>query len=136
MTGANPRTSAKDLSWSPQELQRIGAATEVQLASRRTDGSMRGFVTIWVVRAGDDVYVRSAYGVDNPWFRRAKASGNGRIHAGGVEHDVAFDTPSGDVHALIDAAYHAKYDRYGPQIVGSVVGPAAQPVTIRLVPIH
>ena len=23
----------------------------------------------------------------------------------------------------IDAAYHAKYDRYGPRIVGSVTGP-------------
>ena len=34
----------------------------------------------------------------------------------------------------IDAAYHAKYDRYGPRIVGSVVGPDAADVTIRLVP--
>jgi hypothetical protein len=135
MTEANPRTSGTDLSWSPQELRRVGAETEVQLASRRADGSLRGFVTIWVVRAGDDLYVRSA-GVDNPWFRRAKASGNGRIRAGGVEHDVTFDTPRGDVHARIDAAYHAKYDRYGPQIVASVVGPAVQPVTIRLVPTH
>ena len=32
------------------------------------------------------------------------------------------------------AAYHAKYDRYGPRIVGSVVGPNAEAVTIRLVP--
>jgi hypothetical protein len=31
-------------------------------------------------------------------------------------------------------AYHAKYDRYGPGIVGSVVGPEAYAVTIRLVP--
>jgi hypothetical protein len=122
--------------WTADDLQRIGDATELQLTSRRADGSLRGFVTMWVVRAGDDVYVRSAYGADNPWFRRAKASGNGRIRAGGVDHDVSFDAPRGDVHAQIDAAYHAKYDRYGPQIVGSVVGPAVRPVTIRLVPIH
>jgi hypothetical protein len=37
------------------------------------------------------------------------------------------------VHGGIDAAYHAKYDRYGPQIVGTVVGPEAEAVTIRLV---
>jgi hypothetical protein len=38
------------------------------------------------------------------------------------------------VHAGIDAAYHAKYDRYGPAIVGTVVGPEAEAVTIKLVP--
>ena len=32
------------------------------------------------------------------------------------------------------AAYHAKYDRYGSRIVGSVVGPDVEAVTIRLVP--
>ena len=35
---------------------------------------------------------------------------------------------------IIDAAYHAKYDRYGPEIVGTVVGSQAHDVTIRLVP--
>lgn len=34
----------------------------------------------------------------------------------------------------IDAAYHAKYDRYGSRIVGSVTGPDAHSVTVRLVP--
>jgi hypothetical protein len=33
-----------------------------------------------------------------------------------------------------DAAYHAKYDRYGPAIVGSVVGEKAAPGTLRLDP--
>ena len=86
---------------------------------------------MWVVRAGDGLYVRSAYGPDNPWFRRAKTSGTGRIRAGGVERDVRFAEPAPGVHAQIDAAYHAKYDSYGPQIVGTVVGPKAEPVTIR-----
>ena len=39
-----------------------------------------------------------------------------------------------ELHAAIDAAYHTKYDRYGPAIVGTVVGDKAAPVTIRLVP--
>jgi hypothetical protein len=34
----------------------------------------------------------------------------------------------------IDEAYHVKYDRYGPAVVGSVVGADAAPVTIRLLP--
>jgi hypothetical protein len=36
------------------------------------------------------------------------------------------------VQGDIDSAHHAKYDRYGPQIVGSVTGPQAPAVTIRL----
>jgi hypothetical protein len=83
---------------------------------------------------GDDLYVRSAHGATNPWYRRARASGVGRIRAGGVEREATFGEASAGAHAAIDAAYHAKYDRYGPTIVGSVVGPHAEAVTVRLVP--
>jgi hypothetical protein len=120
--------------WTDDELSRIGEAQELQLASARRDGELRPYTTMWVVRVGDDLYVRSAYGPDNPWYRRAKASGSGRIRAGGVEREVTFAEPAPDVHAGIDGAYHAKYDRYGPEIVGTVVGPDAETVTIRLEP--
>jgi hypothetical protein len=95
---------------------------------------MRRYVRMWVVRAGDDLFVRSAYGPNNPWFRRAKASGAGRIQAAGLERDVIFAEPDADVHAAIDAAYHAKYDQYGPKLVDTVVGPEVEAVTIKLVP--
>ena len=120
--------------WRGDELERIGAAEELRLASLRRDGTLRPYVTMWVVRAGDDIYVRSAYGPDNPWYRRAKASGAGRIRAGGLERDVTFVEADPSAHVDIDAAYHAKYDQYGPAIVGSVVGSDAEAVTIRLVP--
>jgi len=85
------------------------------------------YVTMWVVRAGDDVYVRSAYGPDNPWYRRATASGAGRIRAGAWNATSPSPTPlhatprhaTPEACAGVDAAYHAKYDRYGPTIVGS-----------------
>jgi hypothetical protein len=120
--------------WTGDELTRIGEAEELQLASARPDGTLRPYVTMWVVRAGDDLYVRSAYGPDNPWFRRARASGIGRIQAAGLERDVTFAEAAPGVHAAIDAAYHTKYDRYGPRIVGTVVGPEVEAVTIKLVP--
>jgi hypothetical protein len=120
--------------WTADELNRVGTAEELQLASVRNDGTLRPYVTMWVVRVGDDLYVRSAYGPDNPWYRRAKASGTGNIRAGGLHHDVTFGDAAVDAHPAIDAAYHAKYDRYGPAIVGSVVGAKAAPVTIRLLP--
>jgi hypothetical protein len=120
--------------WTKDELDRIGRATELQLASQRPDGSLRPFATIWVVRAGDDIYVRSAYGWDNGWFQRALKSGHGRVRAGGIERDVAFEQPGPEVAGNITAAYHAKYDRYGPAIVGTVVSPEAVRSTLRLVP--
>jgi hypothetical protein len=120
--------------WTDDELARYGGATEVEVSSRRDDGSLRPYVTIWLVRVGPDLYIRSAYGPGNPWYRRAIASGAGRIRAGGLERDVTF-TPAGpEVHADVDAAYHAKYDRYGPAIVNTVVGEQAAGVTLRLLP--
>jgi hypothetical protein len=120
--------------WSPADLAAIGNATEYEISSLRPDGSLRPFVTIWGVRHGDDLYVRSAHGPGNPKFRRALQSGEGRIRAGGVERDVAFETPGPDVADGITAVYHAKYDRYGPGPVGAVVTPEAILSTLRLVP--
>jgi len=120
--------------WTADELQRIGDATELGVSSVREDGTLRPYVTIWVVRVGDDVYIRSMSSAGTPWYRRAKASGVGRIKAGGVERDVTFAEAAPDVHASIDTAYHTKYDRYGPGPVDPVVGPGAAPVTLRLLP--
>ena len=38
--------------WTGEELQRIGGAQELRLASRRRDASLGPFTTMWVVRAG------------------------------------------------------------------------------------
>jgi hypothetical protein len=122
------------VTWTADELARIGRADELRITSRRPDGSLRPFITIWTVRVGDDIYVRSAYGHDNPWFQRAIASGAGRIRAGGVERDVAFEEPGTDIVEDVHAAYHHKYDRYGPSIVATVVSPEAARSTLRLVP--
>ena len=130
-------TDAGGPGWTPDELRRVGGAEEFQVTSRRSDGTLRRFVTIWGVRAGDEIYVRSAHGADNPWFRRARAAGAGALRAGEVERPVAFrllGSQQAELHAAIDAAYHAKYDRYGPTVVNSVVGPHATTVTLRVTP--
>ena len=121
--------------WSPDELHRLGDATEVELASHRADGTLRPYTVTWAGQVGDDLYVRSAGGPDRPWYRHALASGTGRIRAGGIERDVSFtdaDHLDTGVYDALDATYHAKYDRFGPGPVSSVTGPAARPVTIRL----
>jgi hypothetical protein len=126
------------MSWDSAELEQLGAATELELAARRTDDTLARYTVMWVVRVGSDLYVRSAYGPESAWYRRAIQSGGGRVRAGGVERDVVLDhlAPDDDVHGEIHAAFHTKYDRYGPQIVGTVVGPGAAGVTLRLDPTH
>jgi hypothetical protein len=120
------------VAWNADQLARIDAAEELRLASRRNDGTLGRFTTMWVVGVDGDLYVRSAGGPDRPWYRHALSSGKGRIQAGGIEADIRFAEANPDAHAAIDAAYHAKYDRYGPTNVGHVTGPAAHAVTIRL----
>ncbi|TRW44803.1 DUF2255 family protein [Georgenia yuyongxinii] len=122
------------MTWTPDELDKVGRAEELQVSSLRRDGTARPFVTIWVVRAGEDIFIRSAYGPENGWFRRALASGLGRVRAGGVEKNVVFEQVGQEVQVAVDAAYHAKYDRHGPRIVNTVVGPGSELTTIRLVP--
>lgn len=120
--------------WSSDELEAIGSADELQVSSRRGDGTLRPYVTIWVVRVGDDLYVRSAYGPGNGWYRRAVAAGQGRVRARGVERDVTFGAGPA-ANAEVDRAYHTKYDRYGAAIVNTVVGPAVETVTLKLEPV-
>jgi hypothetical protein len=121
-------------SWTSEEFVSIGNAEELAIASRLPDGTLRPFVTIWVVRIGDDLYVRSIKGRSGAWLRRALAAGEGRIRAGGAERDVAFEEAGLDVRAAVTAAYHEKYDRYGSSIVGTVVSAQSATTTLRLVP--
>jgi hypothetical protein len=122
------------MSWTPAELDAVGDADELQISSLRSDGSLRPWVTIWVARSGDELYVRTAYGPDAAWYRHAKASGLGRIRAGGVERDVTFAEADEVAGETIDAAYQDKYGRYGKGVVSTVVGDKVHPLTIRLVP--
>lgn len=118
--------------WTEDELQRVAEAEELRLAPLRSDGSLWPYTTMWVVRVGNGLYVRSAGGPHRPWYRHALSSGSGRIRAGGIEADVAFGAAPPDAAGAIDSAYHAKYDRYGPSIVGHVTGHSAHDVTVRL----
>ena len=123
--------------WTSDELNKIGAEEEMQIASLRRDGTLRNPVTIWVVRLGDDLYVRSVNGRTASWFRGTQVRHEGRIGAGGIEKDATFvdiADADRDIQDQIDAAYRTKYRRYAPNIVNSVLSPAARAATIKLVP--
>ncbi|OGN94305.1 MAG: hypothetical protein A2Y88_07320, partial [Chloroflexi bacterium RBG_13_48_10] len=120
--------------WTSDELTRIGTAEELKIASLRRDGTLRNLVIIWVVRLGNDLYVRSVNGRTSGWFRGVQVRYEGRIQAGGVQKDVTFVEESDPgINDKIDAAYLTKYSRY-PQYVAPMVTPEVRAATIKLVP--
>lgn len=72
------------------------------IAPRRSDGTLRRLRIIWVVRRGDDLFVRSVNGADGAWFRGVTASRAGHITAGGVDADVLFGDAGHDLDDEID----------------------------------
>src|SRR5213594_3338218 len=124
------------MAWTSDELTKIETAEELEIASLRSDGTLRSPVTIWVVRDGDDLYVRSVNGRTAAWFRGTQVRHEGRIRAGGVEKDVTFVDADPGINDQIDAAYRAKYRRYAASIISSIVSPKARSSTIKLVPLR
>ncbi len=121
--------------WTSDELNKIGTAEELQLTSLRGDGTLRKSVTIWVVRVGDNLYVRPINGRTSAWFRGTQVRHEGHIQAGGVDKDVAFaEEPDPGINEQIDAAYRTKYRRYAASIISTTVSPEARSATIKLVP--
>ena len=121
--------------WTSEELTRIGAADELEIASLRDDGTLRKPVTIWVVRLGDDLYVRSVRGRGSAWFRGTQVRHEGHIQSAGVEKDVTFveETDPG-INDQVDAALRTKYRRYDARYVDPMLTPETRAATIKLVP--
>ena len=119
--------------WKNDELAKIAAAEELEIASLRHDGTLRKPVTIWVVRHGDDLYVRSVNGRASAWFRGAQDRHEAHIHAGGIDKDVLL-VETDDMNDEIDAAYRTKYRRYAASIVNTTLTPQARAATLKLTP--
>ena len=123
------------VTWTNDELRTVAAAEELELASVRADDRLGSPVTIWIVRVGNDLYVRSWKGDAGAWFRATQECHAGHIEAGGVGKDVTFVAETdGDVNNRIDAVYRTKYRRHGGCYVDPMVAPPARATTIKLVP--
>jgi hypothetical protein len=121
-------------SWTSDELDRIGAAGELQLAVRRRDGTLP--------TRGDDLgrpprrsplrpLLARAHG---HWFRAAQARRERHISTGGVRKDVVFVDAEDDLGDAIDAAYRTKYRRYADSYVAPMIRPEARATTLKHVP--
>jgi hypothetical protein len=121
--------------WTGDELKKIEKADELNLASLRRDCTLRAPVTMWVVRVGDNLYVRAVKGRAGAWFRGVLTRREGRVWSGGVEQEVLFvDETEPAVNERIDVAYREKYRRYPKEYVDACVTPEARAATLKLMP--
>ncbi len=119
--------------WTADELDRIGRAEELEIAPQRRDGSLRRPLPIWVVRVGDELFVRSWRGLGGGWYLAAEATHRAHISAGGVDKDITLSDAGDGVNDAVDAAYRTKYGRHSGY-VEPMVGPEARATTLTLVP--
>jgi hypothetical protein len=115
--------------WRSQELEVIGNTVEIRIGPVDADGAPRASTPIWIVRHGDDLYIRSYRGAEGPWYRAARRSRRARIRAAGIEHDVIL-TPHISDRAVIDDAYRTKYGR--SIYVDAMVTDATAATTLKL----
>lgn len=118
--------------WTEEELATISGPREIGIAPTRHDGTFGSYVTIWIVRAGSDLYVRSWRGRGGSWFRQALRTRHGQIRADGQQHPVTFEEATPDSRAAVDSAYRAKYGT--GQHAGAMVAKPAADATLRVLP--
>ena len=123
--------------WSPDEMERIASAEELEIAAKRVDGTLRRWLPIWCVRYEAHLYVRTWHRREGGWFGQVLRSRQARIRVPGLEADVTVEDigeGTAQLRAGIDAAYRDKFGRYGSSSVDPMVAPAAAAATLRLSP--
>ncbi len=122
------------MNWTEEELTRIGSAERAELATVGASGRLRRPVTVWVVRAGDNLYVRSWLGREGKWYRSLGGRGEAHISAGGVEKDVVLVPTGGTVNDAVDGGYRGKYRRYTGNYLEPMIAPSARETTLEIRP--
>jgi hypothetical protein len=123
--------------WPADVLARFGTAEEIDISTRRDEGSLRVFVPIWIVAVGDQLFVRSYRGQGGAWYRHASTNPAAAIRLGAQQVEVTFtpiDPDQRDLHDAIGDAYRAKYARYGQTYLQPMLAEQAVAATLRLDP--
>jgi hypothetical protein len=124
-------------SWTPEQLQQIDGARELEIASMRPDGTQRQWLPIWVVRVGDQVYVRTWYRRTTGWFGDVVTTQQARVRVPHLETEVVVEDISDDdtdLRSAVDQAYQAKYAPPAGGSVRQMTTDSAAATTLRLSP--
>jgi hypothetical protein len=97
-------------SWNDDGLRAIAKSHDLYISPFREDGITYGTPTlVWPLVVDGEVYVRAANGQQSSWYMAAMNQRAGRIHVGGEDHEVTFESGGDEVAAAIDTAYEGKY---------------------------
>jgi hypothetical protein len=113
-------------------LVHVADSEEIIIGFNRPDGRDRS-THVWVVRAGDDIYVRSMYGERGGWFRRLSADPEGYVRDGSHLHPVLAERVTDP--EVLDAVTRSYAEKYKDRpYVGSLRTDETRNATFRLVP--
>jgi len=120
-------------SWSKEELRKIAGSDDLHISPFREDGVTYGTPTwIWSVVVDNNLYVRAYNGTNSSWHQAATKQKAGRIVAGGLTKEVAFETVEGQIDDRIDDAYRAKYQ--SSPYLKPMISARARSATVKIVP--
>ena len=120
-------------SWSKEELRKIAGSDDLHISPFREDGLTYGTPTwIWSVVVDGNLYVRAYNGTNSSWHQAATKQKAGRIVAGGLIKEVAFETVEGQIDDRIDDAYRAKYQ--SSPYLKPMISTRARSATVKIVP--
>ncbi|WAE75774.1 DUF2255 family protein [Streptomonospora nanhaiensis] len=122
------------MTWTPEELTLYSSTEEIVLTVAHGRRVLRRGRRVWVVREGDDLYVRSLGGHASDWYRSARIHRKGTVRAAGLRRNVVFEPADPGTRERVDAAYRLKYGHYAAAFLDTVTGDQAASTTLRLVP--
>jgi hypothetical protein len=118
--------------WKRKTLTEIADQAEIRISSERTGGGYNRWTPVWVVRVGDDLYVRSGFGTNRFWYRHATES-QAYVNAAGVRYKVSVIPRTDRVSiAAVDEAYRQKYS--ADPSLPLLLSDQARSTTSRLIP--
>ncbi|MFF2371864.1 DUF2255 family protein [Agromyces sp. NPDC058110] len=117
--------------WTAEELTALDRASEIRVAGRRDDGTLRTPVIIWHAVVDGALYARSVRGPSGGWYRGVTRNAEGTVSWGGQTREVAY-THDDSHDAALDDAYFAKYGRGAS--TQSLMTPEARATTLRIDP--
>ena len=117
--------------WTAEELHALDRVSEIRVAGRRQDGSLRTLTIVWHAVVDGSLYVRSVRGVEGSWYKGVVRHHEGAISWAGQTRDVTY-IPDHKADDQIDKAYVDKYGNGSP--TRAITNTTAKATTLRIEP--
>ena len=116
-------------------IELFGRVREVRIETMSHDGDRTHRTIIWIVTAGDQVYVRSVNGATARWYREAIAHPDVVLHADGddIPATAVLANDAGSVQ-LVSDALRSKYGKRSRGSTDMMIQPHNLETTLRLEP--